>query len=36
MPKLKKKKQLREFVGRTCLQEKLQEVPHAALSEFRC
>ena len=37
MPKLKKKKkQLRECVGRTGLQEKLKEVLQAAISEFRC
>ena len=35
MPKLKKKKNLRECVGRTGLQEKLKEVLHAIISEFR-
>ena len=35
MPKLKKKKQLRECVGRTGLQEKLKEVLNAIISEFR-
>ena len=35
MPKLKKKKKLRECVGRPGLQEKLKEVLHAAISEFR-
>ena len=34
MPKLKKK--FRECVGRTGLQEKLKEVLHATISEFRC
>ena len=39
MPKLKKKKKhktLREFVGRTGLQENLKEVLQDAISEFRC
>ena len=38
MPKFKKKKKktLREFVGRRGLQEKLKEVLQAAISEFRC